>query len=76
MKNRQLENHSAAPRRRVLGAVAGAVAGLVGLKLSGRKSTVSPLARATEASPTTEPVARAATKLVVKPAPNSVKRHG
>jgi hypothetical protein len=74
MKAHQLESHKNPPRRRLLGAVAGALAGLVAWKLSRRKLAVSPSAEHAESSPTT--ATTTASKLVVKPAPNSVKRHG
>jgi hypothetical protein len=80
MKNRPkiqgIESHLNPPRRRLLGVVAGGIAGLVGLKLGRREQAMalpSTQDSSTDERRTREP-SRAA--IVVKPAPHSVKRHG
>ncbi len=78
MKDHQIQSCVSTPRRRLFGAVAGAVAGLFGWKLGNRTrtsaSSAAPDWPAAEASapaqvPSTNPI-------VVKTAPRSVKRHG
>lgn len=77
MKTPPNPTHANPPRRHLLGALAGAVTALAGLKLGSRKPSAPvsvPLAG--NAGVETDPTASRPTRLVVKPAPNSVKRHG
>lgn len=81
MKNQQMESHLNPPRRRLLGVVAGGIAGLVGLKLGRREPAEA--AASIEASSgkaasgeTGRPPQKSSAAIVVKPAPHSVKRHG
>jgi len=76
MKAPQNDKHVTPHRRQLFGALAGAVTGLVGLKLGRSERTVQPPAApladaALDPVPSTSP-----SRIVVKPAPHSVKRHG
>lgn len=69
-------------RRRLLGTLAGAVTGLVGLKLVGQRAAAagtSPQVATLEAAaagPAEEPSGASRAIPLIKPAPHSVKRHG
>jgi hypothetical protein len=76
MKSPHNDNHVISPRRHLLGAVAAAVTGIVGVKL-GRRERTAPLAAVPSSDGAVETIASGRpSRIVVKPAPHSVKRHG
>jgi hypothetical protein len=76
MKNHQSEIHVSTPRRRLFGAVAGTLAGIVGLKVGSRKQALASTT-VSSALGSNEPArAPSSNPIVVQPAPHSVKRHG
>jgi hypothetical protein len=79
MKTTKLDDYGSAQRRRWLGAASAAATALAAWAWRGRGRRLNPTATAPVASlatPSTDAVLSSAAKLVVKPAPDSVKRHG
>ncbi len=73
-----MEERASSPRRHVLGALASAVGGLFAVKL-GRRERVPARTKAAPplpGGPAAEPDTHRAPRLAVKPARNTVKRHG
>jgi hypothetical protein len=79
MKSELLDSNPSSQRRRWLGAISAASAGLVAWAwhARGRRGAVSPAAANPVPRPASSaPLASTGVGLVLKPAPESVKRHG